>query len=247
MSVPVSEVPEEPGDLAASGRRLVRTGSPREREIVLTFPRRWVGPGVAAAALAVAFVFTVGFVVGRRGAAPRYDQPLDPPPAAPAAAVAASGEPTAPRDAGPRPDASSKALPAAEPALDPVTDPAAGPAIERAAERAAEPGPRVLDGLATAPRLAAAVDVVVGGPAPKAGWGLQVGAYPSLDEARAYVAAHAASLGERRVHILPAQIAGRGTWHRVRIGYYSSRAEAEAAKKALPSDLASNALVVSYK
>ncbi|MCK6551884.1 SPOR domain-containing protein, partial [Myxococcota bacterium] len=93
----------------------------------------------------------------------------------------------------------------------------------------------------------AGIDVVVGAPAKKGGWGLQVGAYPSLDEARAYVGAHAASLRAFRVHLIPTEITGRGTWHRVRIGYYSSRAEAEVAKKALPSDLASDALVVSYK
>ncbi|MCK6552351.1 hypothetical protein L6R52_41355, partial [Myxococcota bacterium] len=62
----MSDAPRDVGSTA--GRRLVRTGSPRGREVVLTVPRRLVAPGIAAALLVVGAVFTAGFVVGRDSA-----------------------------------------------------------------------------------------------------------------------------------------------------------------------------------
>jgi len=78
-------------------------------------------------------------------------------------------------------------------------------------------------------------------------YGVQLGAFRDLAEAKSFVETNRAQVAELPVFILPASIPGRGTWYRVRIGEVSSQESAEAIRDALPADLARNALIVAYR
>ena len=69
------------------------------------------------------------------------------------------------------------------------------------------------------------------GPASRGEYTVQVSSFQSREEARAFVS----SLRRRsyRPFIVSSRIAGKGTWHRVRIGRFAQQHEAQAAKWAL--------------
>lgn len=100
-------------------------------------------------------------------------------------------------------------------------------------ERSAEPKPELA--------------IRVGAPSTSSRYGIQLGAYPDLAGARAFVAAHAARLRRVKVHVIPTEIEGRGVWYRVRIGAFASKGEAEAARKRLPAPLGAGSIVVGYR
>jgi cell division protein FtsN len=79
------------------------------------------------------------------------------------------------------------------------------------------------------------------------GFGIQLGAYPSLLEAQHYVRDHARALAGQKIHIIPTPIPGRGIWHRVRVGRFGSKSEAEIARRRLPLSVRESAIVVSYR
>ncbi len=81
---------------------------------------------------------------------------------------------------------------------------------------------------------------------PERGYGLQLGAFDSEAEAMRFLNTHAAALAERTVYVVPTEIAGRGTWFRVRVGAEKSRREAEQLKGKL-GELGAEALVVSHR
>lgn len=83
--------------------------------------------------------------------------------------------------------------------------------------------------------------------APASGFGLQIGAYPKLEEADAYLRAHRHELRGLKIHVIPTVIQRRGVWHRIRVGVFASRAEAEEAKRALPGSISREAIVVGYR
>lgn len=82
---------------------------------------------------------------------------------------------------------------------------------------------------------------------PPSGFGLQLGAFPSRDEARAFLETHRDILAGAKVFLIPTEIPGRGTWYRVRIGVVKQRGDAEILRQKLPENLARAALVVSHK
>jgi cell division septation protein DedD len=128
---------------------------------------------------------------------------------------------------------------------------APGAALARGAESdlAIRPVAAVATAEATRPPpvAVAAATIVVGTPDDLRSYGVQTGAYPTLDAARASVAAFQDVLDTQRVFIVPVEIKGRGLWHRVRIGAFTSKTDAEALKRSLPDEIARGAMVVSYK
>jgi cell division septation protein DedD len=125
-----------------------------------------------------------------------------------------------------------------------VAAPAPAPAAAKDPEPAvAPPAPPVGEPPPPPPKLA----VTIGPPADPAAFGVQIGAYPNVVEAESSLEAHRAALAKLPIFIVPAEIRGKGIWHRVRLGSYKTRAEAETARAALPQELAKNAMVVSYK
>lgn len=146
----------------------------------------------------------------------------------------------------------------------PAIAPSASPAKQAQAER---PGPALALGTAvsvggapaavepsTGPEPAAAEVVAPEPPRlgkveralPERGYGLQLGAFDSEAEAMRFLNTHAAALAERTVYVVPTEIAGRGTWFRVRVGAEKSRREAEQLKGKL-GELGAEALVVSHR
>jgi len=97
--------------------------------------------------------------------------------------------------------------------------------------------------LPTKPKL----DVTIGPPDDSTAWAVQIGAYPDLTSAQQSLDAHVAALAVHPIYIVPAEIKGKGIWHRVRLGTFKTRAEAERVRGALPDDLAKQAIVVNYK
>lgn len=83
--------------------------------------------------------------------------------------------------------------------------------------------------------------------APRGRYGLQVGAYPTLEEAEAFLREHLEALASAGpAHVIERRVRGE-TWYRVRIGAHRREAEAEAARSALPDALGAGAMVVRYK
>lgn len=83
--------------------------------------------------------------------------------------------------------------------------------------------------------------------APDDGFGLQLGAYPSREEAERFVQTHAEALGDRRVHVVASEVPNKGTWYRVRIGHFDSKRVARRARRGLTEELRSTSIVVSYR
>lgn len=91
------------------------------------------------------------------------------------------------------------------------------------------------------------LNITVGPPDDASAWGVQIGAFPDLASAEASLDARVAALMAHPIYIVPAEIKGKGIWHRVRVGTFKTRAEAERARTAMPEDLATQSMVVSYK
>jgi cell division septation protein DedD len=91
------------------------------------------------------------------------------------------------------------------------------------------------------------LNVTIGPPDDANAWGVQIGAYPDLSAAEASLDARVAALAMYPIFIVPAEIKGKGVWHRVRVGTFKTRADAEKARVELPEDVAKQAMVISYK
>lgn len=89
--------------------------------------------------------------------------------------------------------------------------------------------------------------ITVGPPDDSSAFGIQIGAYPDLGAAEASLDARVAAVSMFEIYIVPAEIKGKGVWHRVRLGTFKTKAEAEKARAALPETIAKEAMVVSYK
>jgi cell division septation protein DedD len=76
---------------------------------------------------------------------------------------------------------------------------------------------------------------------------VQLGAFRSLEEASAFVTAHAAALEEVPLHVVTAEIPGRGTWYRVRAGAAKTREDADQLRRSLPAEIGRDALIVPYR
>jgi hypothetical protein len=76
---------------------------------------------------------------------------------------------------------------------------------------------------------------------------VQIGAFATVEEAEDFARAHASWIAHEPIYLLPAEIPGRGTWIRVRIGAAKSRDAAEVILRGLPLDLGKGAMVVSYR
>jgi cell division septation protein DedD len=83
--------------------------------------------------------------------------------------------------------------------------------------------------------------------APSRGYGLQVGAFESEAEARAFIEARASDVGALPVYVVASEVPGRGRWFRVRLGAFSSRGAADAARERLGAELKALAMVVGYR
>jgi cell division septation protein DedD len=80
---------------------------------------------------------------------------------------------------------------------------------------------------------------------PRGKHGMQVGAFESKREARAFLEKHATDLAGMPMYVLPAK-GSRGVRYRVRVGAFEDREAAEKARIALPPDLAKGSMVVKY-
>lgn len=113
--------------------------------------------------------------------------------------------------------AASAAAPTVAPASSPTVAPTSAPAVAAPAAHAAEPAPA---GLAA-------------GRAKSGQYTIQVSSFQTADEANAY----AASLTRKGYapYVVSTAIAGKGTWHRVRVGAFPTSEAANAAKAQLVS------------
>ncbi|MEQ8571860.1 MAG: SPOR domain-containing protein [Deltaproteobacteria bacterium] len=94
---------------------------------------------------------------------------------------------------------------------------------------------------------AAPADVQIRDDVPDDGFGLQLGAFESREEAVAFIREHGAALGDRRVHVIATEVKGKGTWHRVRVGHFDSKRIARRARRNMTDELRSTSIVVKYR
>ncbi|MCC7386871.1 MAG: SPOR domain-containing protein [Deltaproteobacteria bacterium] len=229
------------GEIEIHAIKRRRAASPRRSRLRFELARGTVVSLGAAGVTAFGVVFALGYWLGRGEPAPIEGAsapaaapagaaaPAAPPPTAPGAAAPAAPPPTAPGAAAlaaPPPTAPGAAAPAAPP-------PTAPGAATAAAPPPAEPPP--------------ARPLQVSRTGPGKGYGLQLGAYPTEQEALAFLEAHRAALGKLPLFIVVTTIADRGTWYRVRAGAVAQRDDAERLKASLPADLRSAALLVSHR
>ena len=105
----------------------------------------------------------------------------------------------------------------------------ARPAVAAAAERPPADVPRLRDD-------------------PPAGrYGIQVGAFKTLQEAREFVALHREAFRRLPVFVVSVNIPQKGVWHRVRVGALRSRRSATRLKSRLGPGVGAEALVVPYR
>ncbi len=119
---------------------------------------------------------------------------------------------------------------------------AAAPRVDVAAASPSGPSaarPAVEDGAALLARAART--------SPQKGFGLQLGAYETEAEVAQVLGQHAAALEGIELWVLPVELEGKGTWHRLRVGKLATRREAEALRARLPEDVAAVAIVVSHR
>jgi DedD protein len=203
-------------------------------------------------ALVACLLFILGVIVGKRlesrgkAVAPEVEDPLAlldkvaatpsaegpaPPPLHPAAPVvahvAARPEPAAKVTTPPKP-VKPVARPAAAAAAPRSTEPAAWGGEE---EATAEPEPAAEADekpVARKPPAAAAPPAAKAPKGPATGrFTLQLGAFPDRTEAEAF-----AKRFGNQPYVVPAEIAGKGLWYRVRVGDFASAQEAVTAKLA---------------
>ncbi len=179
------------------------------------------------AVVALGLVFALGFVVGRRAAT--FAPPT--PAGDPIAQVDAAGDlheqlsdfsSTYDKLTEPAPAKRRPPTMPARPPKPPVATPAPAPAPPVSAPA---PEPPV-----SAPAVTSDVirDALAAGPARPGDYTIQVSAYQSMAEARAY----ASSLERKgfRPFIVTGQVRGRGTWYRVRLGRFASESQANEGK-----------------
>ncbi|MEM1025888.1 MAG: SPOR domain-containing protein [Myxococcota bacterium] len=80
-------------------------------------------------------------------------------------------------------------------------------------------------------------------PPPARGWGFQVGAFETKEEAEAWMRAHRP---ESPAFVSEVDLGARGTWYRLRLGRFGSRREARAAARAWAERLEEAPLIVEY-
>jgi septal ring-binding cell division protein DamX len=239
---------------------------PRSERIVISISRASVRWGIAAAMLTGALLLGLGFLLGRSTASgpgtgltpgaeiaeaeaatpraplkpapdpePAQTEPSkpEPPKPEPTPTEPTKPEPLTPEPAEPEPEKSEAEKP--EPEKAEPAKPDAKPSETAPAKRS---GP----GSGSRRRPEIRIGAYTGD-----GFGIQLGAYPSLADAESYIADHAGALGGTKIHVIPIPIPGRGIWHRVRVGHYGSKTEAENARRRLPPDVRGSAIVVSYR
>ncbi|MFO0724595.1 MAG: SPOR domain-containing protein [Myxococcota bacterium] len=211
---------------AASHPRLNRARRGRARIIEVGARELLLGGLVLAA------VFGLGLWAGVRWApavSPAQEAEVAPP--SPSWAPAARAAPAA--SAIPR-----QAPPAAVASAAPIAPPPEAPAAPASAvtpEAVAAPAPSA----SPVPSFRTTL--------PDHGFGLQLGAFETQEEAEAFLQAHAGEFGKEPVFAVPAEIKGRGTWVRVRLGLERTRAGAEQLRQHLSGSLRTQAIVVSHR
>lgn len=200
---------------------------------LLTVPRWWLGAALLVGPLGWGLAFGAGWATARTA-------PSSPPAgrsasASPAPLGASSAVSPEPRDGGPRLGRSPPSLAVDDVgetvgALETASASASGEADAPASPAAAEPSPP--------PHLRRA---------PAGRFGVQVAAYPTIEEAEAFLVEHRAALeAAGPVHVIQREVKG-DTWFRIRLGSHPGAAAAEAARAALPRELGAGAMVVRYR
>ncbi len=204
----------------------------------------------------VASAFVLGYATGRflepEGADdPFYVAAYAPPPAPPEGSARAPLAPSRPparpartRSEAPKPPPPSVSAPVAAVA---VTSSASTPPAAPRTASTETPPPVAPSPVAAAEPPPSPPRIPLIETAPERGYGVQLGAFESRAEAEGFVETHAGALSELPVHLLPAEVPGRGVWWRVRVGLAPSRGKADRIRKAMPASLAAAALVVSYR
>lgn len=82
--------------------------------------------------------------------------------------------------------------------------------------------------------------------APAGRYGIQVGAFPSIDEAEAFLVEHQAGAWGLPLFLTEALISGE-SWHRVRVGAFKDRGDAERRREAQFEVFVPGAMVVRYR
>lgn len=196
------------------------------RSAVVTFTMaqssfRWL---ILLGVVGVGAAFGGGFFMGQR-------VPLE------QAAPVALAEPETKPNTKPKAKPAPKPAPAVDPKPEPVAK-AEAPEVEEAPEPAVAPEPA---------EEAPAAPTVELREAPKDGFGVQLGAFPSREEAVAFVDENAAFLSDRRVYLQETEVKDKGTWYRVRLGRFGSKSVARVAKRNLPNALKKVSIVVRYR
>jgi cell division septation protein DedD len=200
-----------------------RSIGPRSDRIAFSIRRRTFNWVMGSVLFAVGVAFAAGYALGRRSGNHAL---LESTPTVLAGAV-------------------EETIPAAEsPAKSPSSRPPAQPEVPVAAAKLTKTPVPAETSAAPAPR---ALDLEIGPAAPSAQFGVQLGAFPELSEAKRFVESHARELADKKIRIVPIRISGRGTWHRVRIGSFEARTDADEARRRLPPELREGAIVVSYR
>lgn len=206
--------------IEARPARWRRARAPRRPKLELSLGTR----GLALLALGLGLALAGSFFLGRSTSSPAAVEPgvvFEDQARAPLVLPPLAGAPR--EDVAPAPRAAAEPAPAA------------------AAAAAPEPAPEPAPAPAPAPRLE------VESRAPSSGYGLQLGAFETEEEAAAFLEAHAEALRGLPVFVIATVIPERGTWHRVRAGAVKQRADAEALKRKLPAELGKISLVVSHR
>ena len=116
-----------------------------------------------------------------------------------------------------------------------------------AMDRSAPPPPDLHPDITDTDAPVNAPKVTLGQTHPTRGFGVQLGAYPSQGDAQAFLKRHARVLKDYTIYLMPVKLRGDEVWHRIRVGRFRERRHAETLRNALPEDLGSAALVVSYR
>lgn len=210
------------GEIEIHAIKRRRAASPRRSRLRFEIARGTVVSLGAAGVTALGVMFALGYWLGGGEAAPVEGASAELAVAAPPSSPTPPPRPAAPRERpAPEPEAPSAAPPAPSAAAPAAPPPAAPP-----------PPPRPLQVSRTGPGK---------------GYGLQLGAYPTEQEALDFLEAHRAALEKLPLFIVVTTIADRGTWYRVRAGAVAKRDDAERLKASLPPDLRSGALLVSHR
>jgi cell division septation protein DedD len=213
-------------EVGSARRRRAR--SPRGRRLSVSLSPRTIGTSIVALAIIAAASFGIGRAVERAD-----HQDLE----APEISFKKPRAPIAP----PAPPPPVKIE---ERARDP--DPPAPVLAERPTEPEPQPSPE------PAPAVVPTVEpekskIDLRRSAPSGSYGLQLGAYQSEPEAMAFIETNGEHLSGRPVYLISTTIPERGTWHRVRVGAFKHRQDAETLKKSLPAELVEGSIVVAYK